>query len=137
MRRADQFGFTMFETIIVFALLTAAALALFVIMPRVFQTQTTARDEFVGVELLRMCAERVLDVRRSTGFTAVNVNLCANLNSASGGPSGWNAPVVALSPSAGSPLACTTSPCTATITVTKASGIAAPLAPITVQLLTY
>src|SRR3954447_24434309 len=95
-RRAYERGFTLFEAIIVIAMLAAAAAALLVIMPRVFQTQATARDEFVGVELLRACAERVLDVRRTTGFTAVKVNVCAGVNTAMGGPGGWNAPVVAL-----------------------------------------
>jgi hypothetical protein len=91
LRDGRQGGFTLFETVIVIGLLTLVSLALLAMQPQIFKTQTAGRDEFVGVELMRGCAERLLAVRRNTGFSSVTSTLCNGMGGG-GALVGWTQP---------------------------------------------
>jgi len=134
-RRRRQIGFTLFETVLVIAILTSVSLAIAAMQPRVFQAQTTARDEFVGVDLLRACGERLLAVRRSVGYVGVTSTLCNGMGGVGGFASN---PTVTLTDAAGTAITtCGTATCTATITIAKTAGPAAALTPLTLQLTAY
>jgi type II secretory pathway pseudopilin PulG len=128
-------GFTLFETIIVIGLLAMASVVIAAIQPRVWATQTNFRDQVVGLELMRGCAERLLAVRRNTGYTAVTNTLCNGM----GGVGGFAAnPTVTLADGANNVLAsCSTATCTATILASKTGTPAATLVAITLQLSNY
>lgn len=134
-RRHRQRGFTLFETMVVIAILTAVSLGVLAIQPQVFKTQTAGRDEFVGFELTRACAERLLAVRRNTGFLSVTNSLCNGM----GGVGGFATnPTVTLADSGGNAIStCSTATCTATIIAAKTSAPAAPLTRITLQFSAY
>jgi len=131
----SQGGFTLFETVLVIAILAAASLSILAMQPQVFKTQTTARDEFVGVELMRACAERLLAVRRNTGYVTVADNLCNGM----GGVGAFNSNLgVTLADASGTSITtCSSATCTATISVAKTTAPAATLTPITLQLSAY
>ncbi len=130
-------GFTLFETILVVAVLTMVSLGIMAIQPRVFATQNNGRDQYVGMEIMRACAERLLAVRRGVGYGNVTNTLCNGM----GGVGGFNAnPTVELrnGGATGSVVsACTGTLCTATVTVAKTSGPAASVTPLTLQLSFY
>ena len=133
--RRQQAGFTLFETILVIGLLTMVSLGLLTMQPQVFKTQTTGRDEFVGFELTRACAERLLGVRRQLGYASVTTTLCNGL----GGVGGFAAnPTVTLVDAGGNSVTtCTSATCTATVIIDKAAAPAAALSAITLQLRAY
>jgi Tfp pilus assembly protein PilV len=137
-RLRRQGGFTLFETIVVIAMLTLVSLGLIAMQPQVFKTQTAGRDEFVGFELTRACAERLLAVRRSSGYAAVNNSLCAGMK---GNVVGFNDPAVALVDATGTAITsgspCSSATCTATISIAKTSGPAAALTALTLRLSDY
>ena len=133
--RPGQQGFTLFETVLVIAILTAVSLGILAIQPQVFKTQTTGRDQFVGFELLRACAERVLAVRRNTGYVSVANTVCNGM----GGVGGFiSNPAVTLTDANGSAItSCTSATCTATISIVKSQAPVATLTAITLQLSAY
>ncbi len=135
LRRYRQRGFTLFETIFVIAMLALAAAGLISMQPQVFKTQTNGRDQYVGLELLQACAERLLAVRRQTGYGSVTNTLCNGL----GGVGEFVAnPTVAMVDAGGTAITtCSSATCTATITIAKASGPAASLAALTLRLSSY
>ena len=134
-RHRRQRGFTLFETVLVIAILTAVSLGIMAMQPQVFKTQTTGRDQFVGFELTRACAERLLAVRRNIGYASVSNSLCNGM----GGVGGFvSNPIVTLADVNGISLAaCSTAACTATISIAKSTAPAATLTPITLQLSAY
>jgi len=131
----SQGGFTLFETVLVIAILTAVSLGILAMQPQVFKTQTTGRDQFVGFELLRGCAERLLAVRRNTGYASVANTLCNGM----GGVGGFVAnPTVTLTDANGGAItSCSSATCTATIGIAKSQAPAATLTRITLQLSAY
>jgi len=130
-----QAGFTLFETVLVIAILTAVSLGIMAMQPQVFKAQTTARDEFVGVELMRACAERLLAVRRNTGYVTVANSLCNGMGGVGGFASNL---IVTLADANGTAITtCSSASCTATIIVAKSAAPAAPLSAITLQLSAY
>jgi type II secretory pathway pseudopilin PulG len=131
----SQGGFTLFETVLVIAMLTAVSLCIVAMQPQVFKAQTTGRDQFVGSELMRACAERLLAVRRNTGYATVANSLCTGM----GGVGGFNSNLtVTLVDASGSAITtCSSATCTATIIVAKSAAPAATLTPITLQLSAY
>lgn len=133
--RRRQRGFTLFETIIVIAILTLVSYGILAMQPQVFKTQINGRDQFVGLGLMRGCAERLLAVRRNTGYASVTPTLCNGM----GGVGGFAAnPTVTLVDSTNTSVtACTGSTCTATILFAKTTTPAATLAAITLQLSAY
>ena len=134
-RRRRQDGFTLFETVLVIALLTAVSLGIMAMQPQVFKTQTTGRDQFVGFELTRACAERLLAVRRNTGYASVTNSLCNGMGGVGGFASN---PAVTLADANGNSITtCSTATCTATIIIAKSAAPAATLTPITLQLSAY
>ena len=134
-RRLSQRGFTLFETILVIGILALVSAAIAGMHPSVFKTQTTGRDEFVGVELMRACAERLLSVRRNVGYVAVTTSGCPGMGGSGGFASN---PTITLKDFNGNSItACSTATCTATITIAKSTGPAAALTPITLQLTAY
>lgn len=138
--RPFKCGFTLFETVLVIALLTLASVVLMKLQPSVFKTQIAARDEVVGLEIQRACAERLLTVRRSVGYAAVQGSAAsAPTCNGLGGTGGFAAnPSVTLTDAAAATIAnCTSATCTATITATKTSGPAAALPALTVRLSNY
>ena len=134
-RPRRQGGFTLFETIVVIAMLTLVSLGLIAMQPQVFKTQTTGRDEFVGFELTRACAERLLAVRRQTGYGSVTNTLCNGM----GGVGDFAAnPTVTLADATNTAItACSSATCTATISIAKTSGPAAALTALTLRLSAY
>jgi type II secretory pathway component PulJ len=130
MRRL-QTGFTLFETILVIGLLALVSAGLLAMHPRIFQTQTTGRDEYVAHELQRACAERVLAVRRRIGYANVSTDSCQPL-----GIVGGFTPAVALTIAGSASSPCGGASCKALITVTR-SGVAAALPAITLELSAY
>ena len=131
----SQGGFTLFETVLVIAILTAVSLGIMAMQPQVFKAQTTARDEFVGVELMRACAERLLAVRRNTGYVTVVNTLCNGMGGVGGFASN---PTVTLADANGTTITtCSSATCTATIVVAKSAAPAATLTPITLRLTAY
>ena len=134
-RRRREHGFTLFETVLVIGILAVVSLCIMAMQPQVFKAQTTARDEFVGVELMRACAERLLAVRRNTGYVTVANTLCNGM----GGVGGFGSnPTVTLSDAGGTSVTtCSSATCTATIIVAKSAAPAATLTPITLQLSAY
>jgi len=133
--RSRQTGFTLFETIIVIGLLTLVSMGILAMQPQVFKTQTSGRDQYVGLELMKACAERLLAVRRHTGFASVTSSLCNGM----GGIGGFaNDHTVALRDAGNTAITtCSSATCTATITIDKTAGPAAALSAITLQLSAY
>lgn len=130
-----QGGFTLFETVLVIAILTVVSLGIMAMQPQVFRAQTTARDEFVGVELMRACAERLLAVRRNTGYVSVANTLCNGMGGIGGFASNLT---VTLADAGGTTVStCSSATCTATITIAKSAAPAAALTPITLRLSAY
>lgn len=131
----SQGGFTLFETVLVIAILALASFGIAAIQPQVFKTQTTARDEFVGVELVRACAERLLAARRNSGYVTVANGLCNGM----GGVGGFaSSPTVTLTDANGNAItSCSSATCTATIIIAKSAAPAAALTPITLRLTAY
>jgi len=138
LRDGRQGGFTLFETVTVIGLLTLVSLALLAMQPQIFKTQTAGRDEFVGVELMRGCAERLLAVRRNTGFSSVTSTLCNGMGGG-GAVVGWDPnPTVTLRDATNTSVTtCSTATCTATIVIAKTAAPTATLLPITLQLSAY
>jgi prepilin-type N-terminal cleavage/methylation domain-containing protein len=137
-RRRCARGFTLIETIMVIALLGMVSATLLSMQPQVFRAQTNARDQYVGLEQMRACAERILSVRRTSGFASVTTALCNGL----GGQGNYALnPTVTLtvdsSPTAVTTCSTGTVTCTATVSIAKTSGPAATLAPLTVQISVY
>jgi hypothetical protein len=127
-------GFTLFETVLVIGLLALASVALMKFHGAVFTTQTYGRDETVGNDLLRACAERLLSVRRNVGYTQVTNTLCSTM----GNVGGFGNPTVAMVDATSTTItSCSSAICTITISVAKSSGPAALLSPITLQLSAY
>jgi prepilin-type N-terminal cleavage/methylation domain-containing protein len=135
LRHPRQRGFTLFETVLVIALLGVVSAGLINMQPQVYKAQTNGRDQVVGIGLLRACAERLLAVRRQVGFGSVNSTLCDGL----GGIGGFQAnPTVTLRDAGNNGVTtCASATCTATITIAKSSGPAASLAAVTLQLYAY
>jgi len=134
-RPRRQGGFTLFETVLVIAILTLVSLGIAAMQPSVFKTQTTGRDEFVGVELMRACAERLLAVRRYAGYASVTSTRCDGMGGVGGFASN---PTVTLTDAAHNAITtCSTATCTATISVAKTAAPAAALTPLTLQLSAY
>jgi Tfp pilus assembly protein PilV len=134
-RPRRQGGFTLFETIVVIAMLTLVSLGLIAMQPQVFKTQTAGRDEFVGFELTRACAERLLAVRRQTGYASVTNTLCNGMGSVGGFAAD---PTVTLADATNAAItACSSATCTATISIAKTAGPAAPLTALTLRLSSY
>jgi type II secretory pathway pseudopilin PulG len=134
-RRRRQGGFTLFETILVIGMLALVSAAIAGMQPRVFATQTTSRDEVVGVDLMRACAERLLAVRRNIGYTSVTNTLCNGLGGVGGFASN---PTVTLTDAASATITtCSSATCTATIIIAKSAAPAAALTPITLRLSAY
>ena len=134
-RPRRQGGFTLFETVLVVAMLTAVSLGILAIQPQIFKTQTNGRDQFVGSELMRACAERLLAVRRATGFGSVTSSLCNGMGGVGDFASN---PTVTLADANGNSITtCSTATCTATIIVAKSAAPAATLTPITLRLSAY
>lgn len=122
----------------VIALLAMVSAALLSMQPKVFLAQTNARDQYVGLEQMRACAERILAVRRSSGYASVTNALCNGL----GGQGAYALnPTVTLTvdSSATAVTTCSTGTvtCTATVTIAKTSGPAATVTPLTVQISVY
>ena len=127
-------GFTLFETVLVIGLLALASVTLMKLQRNVFTTQTYGRDESVGSDLLRGCAERLLAVRRQIDYSQVTNTLYSTM----GGVGGFGNPTVTMvDASATTVTSCTSSTCTITIRVAKTSEQAALLTPITLQLSAY
>jgi len=136
MRRHRQGGFTLFETVLVIGLLALVSAAIARMQPRVFATQTTGREEVVGVDLMRACAERLLAVRRNIGYTSVTNTLCNGM----GGVGGFAInPTLTLTDAASATItSCSSATCTASIVIGKtATPAVAVFAPITVRLSAY
>ncbi len=128
-------GFTLYETIIAIGLLGMVSAGLLSMQPQIHKTQNMGRDEYVGLELAQACAERLLLVRRRSGYGSVTDSLCNGL----GGFGGFAAnPTVVLAVAGGaSAAACSTATCTARITVSKTSGPAVALGALTVEMSSY
>ena len=127
-------GFTLFETVLVIGLLAFASVALMKLHGAVFTTETYGRDETVGNDLLRACAERLLSVRRNVGYTQVTNTLCSTM----GNVGGFGNPTVTMVDATSTAVtSCSSATCTITIAVAKTSGPAALLSPITLQLSAY
>lgn len=127
-------GFSLIETIFVIALLALASVTIARMQPRIFSAQNTARDAYVGQELLQACAERLLTTRRRVGLGAVTNTLCAGL----GGQGGFVAsPTVTLRDAGNNVVVtCPLSLCTATITIGK-SAATASISALTVRMSVY
>jgi len=134
-RQQRQRGFTLFETILVIGILTLVSVGIMAMQPQVFKTQTNGRDQFVGSELMRACAERLLAVRRATGFGSVTSSICNGMGGVGGFASN---PTVTLADANGNAITtCSSATCTATIIIAKSAAPAATLTPITLQLGAY
>ena len=132
---AGQRGFTLIESIVTASLLGLAAVAIMGVQKNIFSTQTTGRDELVGTELVQACAERILTVRRKSGYINVTNTLCNGMGGISGFASN---PTVTFTDSNGNSITtCSTSTCTATIGIAKASGPAVLLRNVTLRLSNY
>ena len=135
-RRRRQGGFTLFETILVIGMLALVSAAIAAMQPRVFATQTTSRDEVVGVDLMRACAERLLAVRRNIGYASVTDTSCNGIGGIGGFASN---PRVTLTDAASATVTtCGSATCTATIAIGRtATPAVAAFAPITLRLSAY
>ena len=131
----QQRGFTLFETILVIGLLALVSTGLIAMQPSVFKTQTNGRDQAVGLELMRACAERLLAVRRHTGYGSVTTTLCDGMGGIGGFASN---PTVTMTDTSNTAItACSSATCTVAIIIAKSSGPAAALTPVTLQLSNY
>ena len=133
--RSGQAGFTLIESIFAAAILGLAAVAIMGVQKNIFATQTVGRDQLVGTEIVQACAERLLAVRRNSGYANVTGTLCTGM----GGVGGFaaNPTVVMRSASAAVITTCSTATCTATITIAKTSGPAVPSGNVTLQMSNY
>jgi type II secretory pathway pseudopilin PulG len=136
--RRGALGFTLIETIMVIGLLGLVSASLLSMQPKVFLAQTNVRDQYVGLEQMRACAERILAVRRSSGYASVTNALCNGL----GGQGAYALnPTVTLTadsnPAAVTTCSTGTVTCTATVSIAKTSGPAATVTPLTVQISVY
>lgn len=135
-------GFTLVESIVVMLLLAGAAGAILAMVPKLRQTQDPARDEVAGQMLMNACAERLLAIRRSLGFSQVGNAACNGM----GGVAGFAAnPTVSIVNGAGTTLtACSVDfntvanrTCRATISITRSTGLPVRLVPIILQMSFY
>ncbi len=127
--------FGIWQPLIVIALLTLTSLGLIAMQPQIFKAQTSGRDQYVGIELLQACAERLLAVRRQTGYGSVVNTLCNGLGGVGGFASNFT---VAMVDAGGTVITtCSSATCTVTITIAKASGPAASLPALTLRLSSY
>lgn len=135
MRRNAQSGFTLFETILVLGLIALAVAAIQSLQPRLVEARLSTRDQAVGIALMQGCAERLLAVRRQSGYAAVTNGLCAGM----GGIGGFAADVqVNLADARGIAVSsCSSATCTATVLAAKGGGGAAPLTALTLQFSAY
>lgn len=124
-------GFTLFETVLVIGLLAVVSAGLLSMFPRIYQTQTLGRDERVALEVQRACAERLVTLRRSTGYTSVANSSCQVL-----GATGDFTPAVALTVGGAASSPCSGSRCVATITANRAN-VPAALPALTLELSAY
>jgi prepilin-type N-terminal cleavage/methylation domain-containing protein len=131
-----QRGFTLFETVLVIALLGLVSAGLMAMQPQVFKVQNNGRDQVIGIGLLNACAERLLAKRRQSGLAAVTSDLCNGMGA--GSPGFQSDPTVILKDAGNASVTtCSSASCTATITATKATAPAASLSAITLQLFAY
>jgi type II secretory pathway pseudopilin PulG len=135
LRRRREAGFTLLESVLAFALLAAVSAGLLAVQPQVFRTQNGGRDQLVGLELARGCAERLLAVRRQLGYAQVTSSLCDGM----GGVGVFAAnPSVTLTAADGSSVtSCTSATCTAAIVVSRSTGTGVSPASITLQFSSY
>lgn len=134
-RAARARGFALMEAVLVTGLLGLVAAGLLSLQPRVHATQNEARAQYVGLEIQRACAERLLGARRQLGFSNVSAALCDGLGGIAGFASN---PGVTLRDAAGNGVTnCAGATCTATIVIARAGGAAAPLPALTLQLSAY
>lgn len=133
-RSCAQRGFTLFETIIVIALLALVSAGLLAMQPQVFKVQNDSRDQEVGLELMRACAERLLALRRTSSYGLVTSTSCNGMGGIGGFASNLNVTLTDASNATVS--TCASATCTATILATKTSGTAS-LVPLTVRLFSY
>ena len=147
-RTGTSRGFTLFETIIVIGLLGLVSAGILAMQPRVHSAQTNARDQYTGLELMRACAERLLAVRRGSGYGSVTNTLCNGMGACNGmtgctgtGVGGFAAnPTVTLAIDGVSPAPTSCSSgarCVATIVIAKSSAPEASLSAITVEFSAY
>jgi prepilin-type N-terminal cleavage/methylation domain-containing protein len=128
-------GFTLIESVMVIAMLAMVAAGLLSMQPRVFATQNNGRDQFVGLEAMQGCAERLLAVRRQLGYINVTSSLCNGMGGLGGFASN---PTVSLTDASGNAVTtCTGASCTATIILSKTTGPAASLSALTLRLSAY
>ena len=130
----SQRGFTLIETLVVVVVLGIAASTIIVLQGDIFARQISNKDLQIGTQILQECAEQVLAIRRrapSAGYAAVTTAACNSL----GNIGGFGVPTVTLHDDSGSNVAaCTSTLCTASITVGKDGS---SLAPITLRLSKY
>jgi hypothetical protein len=128
-------GFTLFETIMVIGVLALVSVGIMAMQPQVFKTQTTGRDEFTGLELMRACSERLLAVRRHTGYGSVTTSICNGMGGVGGFAS--DPTVTLIDAGANSVTTCSSATCTASIIIAKSDTPTAVLIPLTLQLTAY
>ncbi len=136
-RSAAGNGFTLVETLMVMVVLGIAAVTVAKLSGNLFSGQTANSNVVVGVQLMQECAEKVLTIRRKTGYTFVTTSACSN----PGNYGVFGLPTVTLAltgdPSPPSPItACTAASTSCLVTITIATG-GSNMTAITLNLANY
>lgn len=95
LRRRFVRGFTLIETLIVMVVLGIAAVTIASLTGNLFVGQAANRDMVVGTQLMQECAEKILALRRSSGFDAPALDSTSTAN-AYCSVTGVTTPVVTL-----------------------------------------
>ena len=83
-RRFASAGITLIEMIVVIVILGVTMIAIISLQAQVNRGQSDNKDYELGVQLLQECAEKVLAVRRKSGYASVNASTCNTLPALSG-----------------------------------------------------
>ncbi|WP_077037384.1 type II secretion system protein [Pelomonas sp. KK5] len=140
--RSGQRGFTLGESIVAFALMGTAALGIVSMQRGLFTGQAANRDLLQATELMQECAERVLSVRRVSGYGNVTATpsatpLCTAASSCGSITAfgSFSVPTITLR-DASNTAVCTCSSASCTVTVSISKGGTA-FTPLTLQLQNY
>jgi Tfp pilus assembly protein PilV len=128
----SQRGFTLAESIVAFCLMGTAALGIISMQRGLFNGQSANRDLIQANALMEECAERLLSVRRVSGYSSVATTSCSSIATFGS----FSAPTITFQESANSSAGncVSASGCTAVVSISKGG---TSYAPLTIQFQNY
>lgn len=81
-RLAASRGFTLVESIIVLVVLGIAAAAIISLQGNIFRGKADNQSIQTGVQMMQACAEKILALKRTSGYSALASNNCTEMTNA-------------------------------------------------------